>query len=86
MAERFMSVGLALNLHLKFMDERLTMTIANELPKGLVTEDEILSEGFKLMKEKYGFKSAKYYFYYHEDYPSDLINEYIWLQQEEVVL
>jgi hypothetical protein len=57
------------------------MTLANELPKGLQTEDEILAAGFKLMKEQLGLKSARYYFYYHEDYPSDLINEYLWLQE-----
>jgi hypothetical protein len=60
------------------------MTLANELPKGLQTEDEILAAGFALMKEKYGSKSARYYFYYNEDYPSDLINEYLWLQKELV--
>ena len=55
------------------------MTIANELPKGLQTEDEILAAGFALMKEQLGSKSARYYFYYHEDYPADLINEYAYL-------
>ena len=57
-------------------------TLAQELPKGLSTENEILAEGFKLMKEQLGLKTARYYFYYHEDYPSDLVNEYIWLQKE----
>jgi hypothetical protein len=57
------------------------MTLANELPKNLQTEDEILAAGFILMKEQLGLKTARYYFYYHEDYPSDLINEYLWLQE-----
>jgi hypothetical protein len=57
------------------------MTLANELPKGLQTEDEILAAGFALMKEQLGLQSAHYYFYYNEDYPSDLINEYLWLQE-----
>ena len=60
------------------------MTLANQLPKGLLTEDEILAAGFKLMKEQMGLKSARYYFYYNEDFPSDLINEYLWLQKELV--
>jgi hypothetical protein len=30
-------------------------------------------------------KSARYYFWYHEDFPSDLINEYFWLQQQKEV-
>jgi hypothetical protein len=55
------------------------MTLANELPKGFQTEDEILAAGFALMKEQMGLKSARYYFYYNEDYPSDLINEYLML-------
>jgi hypothetical protein len=57
------------------------MTIATELPKGLITENEILDAGYILMKQQMGSKTARYYFYYHEDYPSDLINEYRWLQE-----
>lgn len=58
------------------------MTIANELPRGLKTEDEILDMAFNLMKQQLGIKTARYYFCYHEDYPSDVVNEYIWLQQQ----
>jgi hypothetical protein len=61
------------------------MTIANELPVGLMTEEEILGAAFNLMKLQLGLRTAKYYFYYHEDYPSDVINEYIWLQEQENV-
>ena len=57
------------------------MTIATELPVGLVTEDEILGAGYQLMKQQMGSKTARYYFYYHEDYPADLISEYRYLQQ-----
>ena len=59
-------------------------SLAQQLPPGLVTETEILNEGFKLMKQEMGFKTARYYFYYHEDFPSDLINEYLWIQKELV--
>jgi len=59
------------------------MTIANELPRGLTTENEIIEAAFNLMKQQLGTKSARYYFYYHEDYPSDVVNEYIWLEQSE---
>ena len=59
------------------------MTIANELPRGLTTESEIIEAGFNLMKQQLGLKSARYYFYYHEDYPSDVVNEYIWLEQSD---
>lgn len=60
------------------------MTIATELPVGLTTENEILSAAFNLMKQQLGLKTARYYFYYNEDYPSDTINEYLYLQQETV--
>jgi hypothetical protein len=59
------------------------MTIANELPKGLSTENEILSAAFNLMKLQLGLRTARYYFYYSEDYPSDVVNEYIWLEAQE---
>jgi hypothetical protein len=60
------------------------MTIATELPVGLVTEDEILDAGYLLMKQQMGSKTARYYFCYHEDYPADVISEYRYLQQENV--
>ena len=58
------------------------MTIATELPVGLVTEDEILDAGYLLMKQQMGAKTARYYFCYHEDYPADVIREYRWLAQQ----
>lgn len=60
------------------------MTIATELPVGLVTEDEILDAGYLLMKQQMGSKTARYYFCYHEDYPADVISEYRWLQESTV--
>ena len=58
------------------------MTIATELPKGLTTENDILKAAFELMKSQLGNKTARYYFYYNEDYPSDTVNEYIWLNKQ----
>jgi hypothetical protein len=60
------------------------MTIATQLPSGLVTEDEILGAGYTLMKQQMGSKTARYYFYYHEDYPADVISEYRYLQSSVV--
>jgi hypothetical protein len=34
------------------------------------------------MKTESGIKTARYYFYYHEDFPSDLVSEYFWLQRQ----
>jgi hypothetical protein len=60
-------------------------SIAQQLPAGLVTEDEILDAGFAIMKQRYGAKTARYYFMYNEDYPADLIAEYEFLQQQKEV-
>lgn len=57
------------------------MTIAEQLPQGL-SENQILAQGFELVRLELGVKTARYYFYYHEDYASDLVNEYFYLQKE----
>jgi hypothetical protein len=59
------------------------MTIANELPKGLTTENDIINMAFNLMKLQLGLRTARYYFYYNEDYPSDVVSEYIWLEKQQ---
>ena len=59
--------------------------IAQQLPAGLVTEDEILGAGFALMKQQQGVKAARYYFSYDEDYQADLISEYRFFQQQKEV-
>ena len=60
-------------------------SIAEQLPAGLITEDEILGAGFALMKQQQGAKAARYYFSYNEDYPADLISEYRFFQQHKEV-
>ena len=49
------------------------------------SENDILNLGFEVVKKAQGSKSAKYYFWYHEDFPSDIVNEYFWLQQQKEV-
>jgi hypothetical protein len=51
----------------------------------ITAENDVLDLGFDVVKKALGLKSARYYFWYHEDFPSDLINEYIWLQQQKEV-
>ena len=51
----------------------------------LTAENDILALGFGIVKKAQGPKSARYYFWYHEDFPSDLVSEYFWLQQEQTV-
>ena len=62
------------------------MSMAQELYKSnpdLDSEDDILNAGFAIMKQRDGAKAARYYFSYDEDFPSDFISEYKWLQRHE---
>jgi hypothetical protein len=58
------------------------MTIATELPKNLITEAQILNQAYKILREQVGSKAARYHFYYDEDFVSDIITEYRYLQLE----
>jgi hypothetical protein len=51
----------------------------------ITAENDILDLGFEVVRKTQGLKSARYYFWYHEDFPSDLVNEYFWLQQQKEV-
>jgi len=51
----------------------------------ITAENDVLDLGFEVVKKALGLKSARYYFWYHEDFPSDLVNEYFWLQQQKEV-
>ena len=62
------------------------MTIATELPKGLTTEKQIIEAAFELMEKQLGLAAAAYHFCYDKDYPSDVVNEYIWLNKQESLL
>ena len=60
------------------------MTLAQKLPRGL-TQDQVLQQGYELLKDQIGSRAADYFFYYDEDFPSDLIGEYLYLQTLETV-
>ena len=67
-------------------DASSRMSMAQELYKSnpdLDSEDDILNAGFAIMKQRDGAKAARYYFSYDEDFPSDFISEYKWLQRQE---
>lgn len=61
------------------------MTIANQLPSGL-TEQEVLEQGYQILLKEQGRRTADYYFYYNEDYPSDLVSEYFYIQKDNLCL
>ena len=52
---------------------------------GLTAESDILDLGYKVVKQALGARSARYYFCYHEDFPADLLNEYLWIKQHQPV-
>lgn len=55
------------------------------LNPGLTAENDILDLGYEVVKKALGARSARYYFCYNEDFPADLLNEYIWLRQAQTV-
>ena len=63
-------------------------TLAQELfaenPR-IDSEDQLLGMGFDRMRVQQGLKSARYYFWYNEDFPSDFVSEYFWLQRESKI-
>lgn len=46
------------------------------------SEDEVLGQAFARIRAESGIRSARYYIWYNEDYPSDLVSEYFWLQRQ----
>ena len=56
-----------------------------ELNPNIRSEDELLGLGFDSMRAEQGLKSARYYFWYDEDFPSDFVSEYFWLQRQKVM-
>jgi len=46
------------------------------------SEDEVLGQAFDRIRAESGIRAARYYIWYNEDYPSDLVSEYFWLQRQ----
>ena len=57
------------------------MTIAQQLPKNLTYEYQILNEAYKVLREQLGSRTARYYFYHDRDFISDIVTEYRYLQK-----
>ena len=55
--------------------------LAMGLPDGLTDEKEILSAGYDDLKLMLGQKRADYYFHQDEDFASDFVSAYFWLQK-----
>ena len=54
-----------------------------EVNPNIKSENELLGVGFERMRAVEGLKTARYYFWYHEDFPSDYVSEYFWLQKNK---
>lgn len=59
------------------------MTILEQLPPGL-TEQEVLEQAYNIMLKEQGPRTARYYFYYDEDYASDLVTAYFYAQRIKI--
>lgn len=52
-----------------------------ELNPGIQGEDAVIGLGFDCMRAEQGIKSARYSFWYDEDFAADFVTEYRWLQR-----
>ena len=59
------------------------MTILEQLPAGL-TEQQVLEQAYAIMLKEQGARTARYYFYYDEDYASDLVSAYFYAQRIKI--
>jgi len=55
--------------------------LAMALPDGITDENEVLRLGYEDLKATLGKKQADYLFKYDEDFPSDFVSAYFWLQK-----
>ena len=55
--------------------------LALAMPQGLTDENKILQVGYNEIKAVGGKKLADYYFHHSEDFPSDFVSAYFWLQK-----
>ena len=62
--------------------ETLAQEIFKDYPS-IKSEDEVLGVGFERMRAQTSLKTARYYFWYDEDFPSDYVSEYFWLQRNQ---
>ena len=46
------------------------------------SEGAVLAAGFDVVRQVQGLKTARYYFWYDEDFPSDFVTEYRWMQRQ----
>ncbi len=59
----------------------LAKEIFAEAPN-ITSENQVLELGFERLRKQQGLKSARYYFWYDEDFPADYVSEYFWLQRQ----
>jgi hypothetical protein len=62
--------------------EKVAQEIFNNR-EDISSEDEVLNQAYKIVANDRGQKSARYMFNYDEDFPSDLVSAYFWLQKNQ---
>ena len=60
--------------------EQLAQQIFNKR-QDISSEDEVLNQAYHIVSNDQGQKAARYMFNYDEDFPSDLVSAYFWLQK-----
>ena len=51
----------------------------------ITSEDEVLNQAYHIVANEQGQKTARYKFNYDEDFPSDVVSNYFWLQKQQGV-
>ena len=62
--------------------EKVAQEIFNKR-EDISSEDEVLNQAYKIVANDQGQKSARYMFNYDEDFPSDLVSAYFYLQKQK---
>ena len=65
-----------------YYSEQVAQQIFNKR-QDITSEDEVLNQAYHIVANDKGQKSARYMFNYDEDFPSDVVTSYFWLQRNQ---
>jgi hypothetical protein len=66
-----------------YYSEKVAKEIFNKR-QDITSEDEILNQAYHIVSNEQGQKTARYMFNYDEDFPSDVVSNYFYLQKQGV--
>ena len=67
-----------------YYSEQVAQQIFNKR-QDITSEDEVLNQAYHIVANEQGQKTARYKFNYDEDFPSDVVSSYFWLQRNKGV-